>query len=671
MSDFLISSGFETLPGCHSSAVPIKTAAIRVQSWMRLLFLSLLLGFFFCPAHSASNPVTDNLIFIDSSFRSLEINECFELYEDSSQLWRNKGIRAFSDKQDFEIYCRRFFKKRSDYPFALRFRIKTGNISENDFILDFQHADIDRMQLMLCGSTGDTFVSKFQGDRYPFSERYIQHRFFAFPIRLRPNSDYHLYLLISKPRKFITTRILFATGSYWRDHSLTINFRNGIVLGLFFSFITLGLIMFFILYEYIYVYYSLYAFAVLLILFSIHGYSYQFLFPCLPHFQQYFMVLVQLAGLIFLNLYAFEFTGLNRADRLAERLKKVFIFFYIGFGILTLSFIGHDYTADKPLSYLLLIVELFNFLMLFFLPLRHYYIHRQPASLVFIISFLFPGVSLVYSTFSFLIPGAPYLLLSEMLPPSLFLEMLVLSAFMISRYKSILSRKKIAESELESERQKNLAAYTEGQEQEKRDLAQFLHDHLGSQLVLVLQRIRKHLTEFPEDRPAAELLSDAEERIKVVNAELRTLSHQLLPVSLETLSLSEAMEQLGKEYSAHFTTHFFDQAVPDSLAVNIRLQFYRILQELFKNSLLHGEPSNVYLQLIHEDGFLELQYEDDGRGFDLSQWNAGIGFRSIRLRTELLRGRLQIESSPGEGVWISVRIPFSQYHGFGDTTDHS
>jgi len=655
-------------PQSFSAKSFLREACSFLKSGRVLLLLSLFLTFPLRPAlaseeHNAADP-----IYIDNTFSSLEINECFELYEDSTRLWENKGIRSLIALQDFKMYCRRFFKKRSDYPLALRFRIKTGNISKSDFILDFQHADIDRMQLLLCGSAGDTFVSRLQGDRYRFTDRYIQHRFFAFPLQLRPNSDYQVYLLLSKPRKFITTRILFSGADYWKDHSLSANFRNGMILGLFFSFITLGLIMFFILFEYVYLFYSLYAFSVLLILFSIHGYSYQFLFPCLPHFQQYFMVLVQLAGLIFLNLYAFEFTGLNQAGKVARGLRNVVLIFYLLFAFTTVLFIGHDYKADKPLGLLLLSFEFFNFIILFILPLRHYYLHRKPASLVFILSFLFPGLSLLYSTFSFLIPGAPYLLLSEMLPPSLFLEMLVLSAFMISRYKSILSRKKMAEDELESERQKNLAAFTEGQEHEKRDLAQYLHDHLGSQLLLVLQRIRRYVADFPEDRQPADLLIDAEERIRQVNTELRTLSHQLLPVSLETLSLSDALQQLGKEYSSHFTTHFFEQSVPSALAVQVRLQFYRIVQELFKNSLLHGKPSNVYLQLIFEEGILELQYEDDGKGFDLGQWDAGIGFRSIRLRTELLNGKLQIESSPGEGVWISVRIPLTQYHGFGDTT---
>ena len=590
-------------------------------------------------------------------FTEVEFNEHYDLFIDSQNIWQTQGIEKLSDEARFVPYHKRFLKIRSSFPLVLRFNFRTGNIAPGHYIFDFQHADIDRLQVHLSDNLGNGFTSALLGDALPFSQRYRQYRFFAVPLHLQPNRQYRLYLAVHKPQSFITAKISLSTAAHWENRVIRSNVVNGLTLGLFFSFIIIGLVMFLVLSQRIYLYYSAYALCVFLILFSINGYSFQFLFPGLPQLQQFFMLLIQLLGLVFLNFYAFELTGLYAYSRLFRWCRNGLVAVYVLFIAIILPLFLRVIVINVFLSNLLLGVELINFVFLLLVPGWFYAKTRQPGALAFSVSFLAAGLSMLYSAFSFLIPGLPYFLLVELLAYGLFAEMLLLSLYMIYSYKKVMHRKLQTEQELEDERLKNQLAFIQGQEDEKKSIALFLHDHVASQLVLVINRLRIALT---SETPAAkrdENMREAENCVRQVNSELRNLSHQLLPVALDTLSLSQALQQLLIDYESEFNTRFFAQDIPENLPLNIRLHIYRIVQELMKNAVQHSQATEVVVELIGFGHYLELHYEDNGKGLKKENWEKGIGFRSIEFRTQLLNARLSLESLPGQGLLLFLEIP--------------
>jgi len=95
------------------------------------------------------------------------------------------------------------------------------------------------------------------------------------------------------------------------------------------------------------------------------------------------------------------------------------------------------------------------------------------------------------------------------------------------------------------------------------------------------------------------------------------------------------------------------------LSPDAQMQLFRIIQEAFSNARKHAQTDCVQLSFEIIDGKLRIRIQDNGRGFDPTQ-TAGeghFGLRFMRERVESLGGRLQVDSSPGEGVCIEVEIP--------------
>lgn len=85
---------------------------------------------------------------------------------------------------------------------------------------------------------------------------------------------------------------------------------------------------------------------------------------------------------------------------------------------------------------------------------------------------------------------------------------------------------------------------------------------------------------------------------------------------------------------------------------------YRIAQEALNNSLKYAEAGNITIELLKSGGKIILRISDDGKGMDLqAAENAeGIGRKNMRSRVELMNGKLEIQSAPGKGTLIEIRI---------------
>jgi signal transduction histidine kinase len=110
-----------------------------------------------------------------------------------------------------------------------------------------------------------------------------------------------------------------------------------------------------------------------------------------------------------------------------------------------------------------------------------------------------------------------------------------------------------------------------------------------------------------------------------------------------------------------FHSRGFD--APGSLAQHVEITIYRIVQEALTNVLKHADAHLVSVLLERRRDHVLAVVEDDGQGFDAeagtapSQTQRGLGLSSMRERAELVGGSLAIESSPGQGTAVFLRIP--------------
>ena len=208
-----------------------------------------------------------------------------------------------------------------------------------------------------------------------------------------------------------------------------------------------------------------------------------------------------------------------------------------------------------------------------------------------------------------------------------------------------------------------LAGYlSNARETEKANLARELHDELGALLTAA-----KHDASWVERKLPKELEPAIRERISRLQQNLssviglkRNLINNLRPAMLHDLGLLTALRNLADEFS-NSTDIAVKVKLPDNevnLPEPMALAIFRIVQEAFTNSRKYAQATEVQLELFEEGESLVLNLYDNGVGFDLtSPAIARHGLAGMKHRVQMLKGKIEIVSSPGKGVLITVEIP--------------
>jgi signal transduction histidine kinase len=198
------------------------------------------------------------------------------------------------------------------------------------------------------------------------------------------------------------------------------------------------------------------------------------------------------------------------------------------------------------------------------------------------------------------------------------------------------------------------------QEEERRRVAAELHDDFSQRLALLSLGLETAAEDAPRhtQEQLHELLNAASE----IGADLHTLSHRLHSATLERLGLVPAVSSLCKEFTAQqgMPVAFSHNEVPRSVASDVALCLFRVVQESLRNAKKHSGASQAEVELNCNDGHLHLSVSDDGIGFDVSRLaqNQGLGILSMEERARLIGARLAICSEPQTGTRIDVWAPF-------------
>jgi len=208
---------------------------------------------------------------------------------------------------------------------------------------------------------------------------------------------------------------------------------------------------------------------------------------------------------------------------------------------------------------------------------------------------------------------------------------------------------------LEAERRRAGSAALRAQEEERARVARDLHDEVNQSLTGLLLRL-----EAVREAAPPELEPQIAETRAVANKameELLSLARQLRPTALDDLGLAaaiagqvEGLRRPGLDAELHAEGDFSD------LDDDAQLVLYRVAQESLSNAARHSGARRVDVTLRRTDGAVELTVADDGRGFAFEQSERGLGIGGMRERALLVGGELTIESRPGQGTTVRLRI---------------
>jgi two-component system sensor histidine kinase UhpB len=210
---------------------------------------------------------------------------------------------------------------------------------------------------------------------------------------------------------------------------------------------------------------------------------------------------------------------------------------------------------------------------------------------------------------------------------------------------------------LEAERRRAGSAALAAQEEERARIARDLHDEVNQSLTGLLLRLEAAREAAPPEMEAE--LAATKALANQAMRELLSLARQLRPTALDDLGLAAAVagqvEQLAHgEIEAEFSA---DGDLSD-LSDDAQLVVYRVAQEALSNAARHSGAAHVGVTLRRrEDGGVELEVADDGRGFAFDESERGLGIAGMRERALLIGGELTIESRPDRGTTVRLTVP--------------
>ncbi len=215
--------------------------------------------------------------------------------------------------------------------------------------------------------------------------------------------------------------------------------------------------------------------------------------------------------------------------------------------------------------------------------------------------------------------------------------------------------------EKEAVRQALMEKIVLAQEEERASIARDLHDQLGqslSALLLEIQSMREG------EQKQAELCSALESKTYRLIDEVRRLAWGMHPSILDDYGLNNALARYIDEISKASKLKIdYQYTCPDKLGrlpVRTEVTLYRIAQEAITNIVRHAHANHASVILMRDVNDSLLLIEDDGLGFDPETLDhnglAHLGLIGMRERATLLGADFTLESTPGNGVTIRVKI---------------
>jgi signal transduction histidine kinase len=210
------------------------------------------------------------------------------------------------------------------------------------------------------------------------------------------------------------------------------------------------------------------------------------------------------------------------------------------------------------------------------------------------------------------------------------------------------------------------------QEQERKQIARELHDQIGQALTSLLLGLGT--LEAETDGPGGLTISPARlQDLKAIAADtlddVRDLALGLRPSVLDDLGLMPAVQRCVRTFKSRHGLVIDFQTVGLAgvrLSPAVETALFRIVQEALTNVVQHANARRVSLLLEARAGAVSLIVEDDGQGFEVDHLMRGpadkrwLGLYGMQERAEMLGGTLTLESAPGAGTTVFVKVPLHE-----------
>jgi signal transduction histidine kinase len=200
-----------------------------------------------------------------------------------------------------------------------------------------------------------------------------------------------------------------------------------------------------------------------------------------------------------------------------------------------------------------------------------------------------------------------------------------------------------------------ISATMSGEENQRLKISQEIHDDLGGILGVCRMLFTKSKSFYLEKNK--ELFERIDALLLQANSRSRAISHELFSPTLKQFGLQTAIEEyitnlryINPDLEIKFNMNDF------RLDAQLELNFFRITQELFTNTIKYANASSILLKISKTQNTLNYTYQDNGKGFDFQNITKGVGLNSIEARVKSFDGTIDYTPA-NEGFFVKISIP--------------
>jgi two-component system NarL family sensor kinase len=242
------------------------------------------------------------------------------------------------------------------------------------------------------------------------------------------------------------------------------------------------------------------------------------------------------------------------------------------------------------------------------------------------------------------------------------LMMAVFIIIFVAYYQQKQARQQLAFKELQAQHRRDLMAATfRGQEEERKRLAEDMHDGIGTMLSITKMSLNQLEQQLGGEVKVGFQFQKTRSMIDETMTNVRRISRNLVPTTLERFGLLAALEELTDRATDSETE--VQLIYPESdlhFPPTLDLMLYRIAQELVNNAIRHARARHIIVQVFTFEKEIRLSVMDDGVGFDfdavMENKQGGLGLRNIESRLNVVNGHVTFDVAPGRGSQIHVQV---------------
>ncbi|WP_293092770.1 sensor histidine kinase [Moorena sp. SIOASIH] len=190
---------------------------------------------------------------------------------------------------------------------------------------------------------------------------------------------------------------------------------------------------------------------------------------------------------------------------------------------------------------------------------------------------------------------------------------------------------------------------------ERTRIARDIHDSLGHTLTSL--DVQLELAQLLYERNSNQLQPALDTAKLLASQSVQEVRRAVTTMREETFDLNTALPQLLESFTSNPSITVKSKIDLPQLPLQTNHQLYCVVKEGLENIRKHSQAQVIHLRGYASADAVILELKDDGIGFDIAKPTQGFGLRGMQERVQLIGGSIQLDSTPGQGTCIQIRIP--------------